>query len=62
METISVDKKALKAVLAALTGPQHLIMELKMTMALPNNPISLLVDQYNASNDMMISHKKEDGE
>jgi hypothetical protein len=59
-EMVSVDKKALKKILEALTGPGHLIRELQATRDLPpmrlsegdelyENPINILLKQYNAS-------------
>ena len=47
MDIISVDKKALLKVLAALTGPPHLIRELQATRDRPpiieGNPIDILL-------------------
>ncbi len=41
---ISVDAKALREVLQALTGPSHLIHELQILVKFPNNPIKQLID------------------
>jgi hypothetical protein len=50
-ETIVVDRVALRQVLEALTGPSHLIRELQVTVGsvLFENPITKLVEQYNAT-------------
>ncbi|HWK69999.1 MAG TPA: hypothetical protein VNS29_04075 [Burkholderiaceae bacterium] len=50
METVTVDAKALRSVLAALTGPGHLIRELQVLRGLGDamdSPIDLLISQYN---------------
>lgn len=45
--TVTVDRAALRQVLAALIGAEHEIRELQFTRSLGNNPINLLVRQYN---------------
>lgn len=48
---VAVDSAALRQILVALTGPSHLVMELKVTMnsiVSSNNPITVLIDQFNA--------------
>lgn len=58
-QVIEVDAEALRAVLAALVGPGHLVRELQVTLNLPGfeNPIRTLVNQYNAA----IQAEKESG-
>lgn len=52
-ETITVNKKALKEVLVALTGGSHLIRELQVTRSLSvlgmDNPIDTLINNWNDS-------------
>jgi len=50
MDRISVDAKALHAVLQALVGPDHHIRELQFTRGIPGvdeNPIDTLIIEYN---------------
>lgn len=53
METLTVNAKALHQVLRALLGPPHHIAELQATRVLHkltgDNPIEILVAQYNAA-------------
>jgi hypothetical protein len=44
---VEVDADALYQVLQALIGPGHLIRELQVMRAFKDNPIDLLVTQYN---------------
>lgn len=48
METITVNFAALKQLLVAVAGPDHHIRELQYTRSLPNNPINVLLGEYNA--------------
>lgn len=49
---VTVDAKALRQVLQALIGPPHHVRELQATRTpeslFPENPINVLVDQYNS--------------
>lgn len=49
-DRIEVDAAALRAVLVALNGPDHLIRELQATCGelFPDNPITKLVIEFNA--------------
>lgn len=44
---VSVDALALRQVLEALVSAPHRIRELQATSGLPDNPIDILVKQYN---------------
>jgi hypothetical protein len=52
-DLISVDKRALRQLLEAVTGPGHHIRELQATRSLHAlgypNPIDTLIDSYNAA-------------
>lgn len=48
-KSVTVDKAALREILAALIGPPHLIRELQATRCLGDSPIDLLVEQFNAA-------------
>lgn len=47
-EMVSVDAAALREILAAITGPGHLIRELQAIRSLGNSPIDILRDDFNA--------------
>lgn len=50
METVTVNAKALSALLDALNGPSHYIRELQATrgpLVGDNNPINVLIDDWN---------------
>ena len=52
METVTVNAEALRLVLAALQGPQHLIRELQFTTDIcaatgMDNPINTLINEFN---------------
>lgn len=54
MNTVSVSADALRQVLAALTGPGHLIRELQATISISEltgrpNPIKVLINEFNAA-------------
>lgn len=55
MDTVTVNAQALRAVLTALNGPGHHIRELQATRSLSKisgveeNPINILVDEFNAA-------------
>ena len=51
MRTITVSYNALRQVLVALTGPDHLIRELQYTRnpLLGSNPINTLIEEMNAA-------------
>uniref|UniRef100_A0AAU6W3F3 Uncharacterized protein n=1 Tax=Pseudomonas phage Cygsa01 TaxID=3138529 RepID=A0AAU6W3F3_9VIRU len=45
---VAVDALAMQTVLSALYGPAHHIRELQACASLPDSPLALLLDQYNA--------------
>lgn len=53
MEKITVSAEPLRQILQALIGPDHYIRELQYTKdpveAFPNNPINILVKEYNSA-------------
>lgn len=49
MDTVTVDREALRAVLTAVTGEPHYIRELQATMSLPDSPVMKLIRDFNAS-------------
>lgn len=56
---VAVDASALQELLQALAGPSHHIMELKVTTRMPNNPIKILTDQYNAMANLYSAEKSD---
>jgi len=55
METVTVNAAALRQLLEAVMGPAHLIRELRVIQELhqkklsPPDPITILVEEYNAA-------------
>jgi hypothetical protein len=54
-EMVSVDAKALRTVLQALTGPAHHIREIQMTRSIAaltgDDPIGVLIEDFNTAID-----------
>lgn len=47
-KTITVNADALRQVLSALVGPDHMIRELQAIRSLGNSPIDKLVNEFNS--------------
>lgn len=58
MKTVTVNAKALRDLLAAIIGPGHLIRELQTTRGQQDNPINLLIAEYNAATEKFNSEKE----
>ena len=60
MKTVTVSADALRQLLQAVNGPAHYIRELQVTRGIDeNNPINVLISEYNAAVEV---HNEEHGE
>lgn len=59
-QTTPVNTNALRELLVALNGPEHLIRELQATRSLPGNPIIQLIEDFNAKCEELFKEESDE--